>query len=183
MNLLDRTIANYTYRRNVTRRPYRRRASQFLRQLPVRPPTRPPPPPPPIQPLQPISPLPPPPIRGPTFNFNEPVYITPTSQEINNSTTVLLYSDCSSSQTMCPITRDTFISEDSIMKINHCGHIFKEDSLRNWFQTSSLCPVCRHDIRETPPIDSLMRNISNIITNTLSDASNNSVTFSIPFTY
>ena len=34
------------------------------------------------------------------------------------------------------------------MKINYCGHIFSENGLRQHFNNSVRCPICRYDIRE-----------------------------------
>ena len=71
----------------------------------------------------------------------------PTEAEINNTCEVLLYRDCSSNnQTRCPIDMVDFEPEDSIMRITHCSHIFREANLRRNFQTSSTCPMCRHNI-------------------------------------
>ena len=47
--------------------------------------------------------------------------------------------DESNNQNMCPISREQFQDYDIILKINHCGHIFKQNSLLNWFETSSKC--------------------------------------------
>lgn len=71
----------------------------------------------------------------------------PTEEEINNACEVLLYRDCSSNnQTRCPIDMLDFEPDDSVMRITHCGHIFREVNLRRNFQTSPSCPMCRHSI-------------------------------------
>ena len=71
----------------------------------------------------------------------------PTEEEINNACEVLLYRYCSSNnQTRCPIDMLDFEPDDSVMRITHCGHIFREANLRRNFQTSSCCPMCRHNI-------------------------------------
>ena len=49
-------------------------------------------------------------------------------------------------QPLCPITQQPFYDNDDVLKILHCGHVFKKDSLLRWFQRSSLCPVCRYNI-------------------------------------
>ena len=72
----------------------------------------------------------------------------PTRTQINEATEVMLYQDISSHHNFCPITQGRFQDNDSIMRIKHCGHIFKEESLRRWFITSYQCPTCRYDIRE-----------------------------------
>ena len=43
----------------------------------------------------------------------------------------------------CPITLDVMIEGEAVMKINRCGHFFKEAALRRWFEAHSHCPVCR----------------------------------------
>jgi hypothetical protein len=43
----------------------------------------------------------------------------------------------------CPITLDAMIEGEAVMKINRCGHVFKEAALRRWFEAHSHCPVCR----------------------------------------
>ena len=40
-----------------------------------------------------------------------------------------------------------FIVSTRIMKICHCGHYFKEEALREHFNNSTKCPLCRYDIR------------------------------------
>lgn len=78
------------------------------------------------------------------------VPIIPTSEQISNATIIDSFSDISneSEQTRCPIDQHEFDPSDNVMKIIFCGHMFKEHNLRNWFQHSSKCPVCRYDIRD-----------------------------------
>ena len=138
--------------------------SSGVTQPPVPPPTPPPPPPP----------LPPPPTSN-TFSFytrptnttrqtntlndfiNNTLYTPsrpdyPTFNQVSSATTVMNFSDLSNNNcTICPISRDTFEPNDTIIKINFCGHVFKKDGLLSWFETNSRCPVCRHDIRRTVP--------------------------------
>ena len=47
---------------------------------------------------------------------------------------------------------DRFQPDDSVMQIIRCGHIFNEDSINLWFRANVRCPVCRHDIRESPTV-------------------------------
>ena len=74
-----------------------------------------------------------------------------TPHAINNATSCLLYSDLSTNFLICPIQQTSFNATDNVMKINHCGHIFLESALREWFRTSSECPVCRYNINPPPP--------------------------------
>ena len=70
-----------------------------------------------------------------------------TETQINNATESFLFADISTNNLICPITRQNFEPTSRILRIRHCKHIFCENSLRQWFQTSSECPVCRYDIR------------------------------------
>ena len=72
----------------------------------------------------------------------------PSYQQIENSTISIKYKDVSNNTNdFCPITQESFLPNDNIIKILKCNHIFKRDSLLNWFNTNSKCPICRFDIR------------------------------------
>ena len=72
----------------------------------------------------------------------------PSYQQIENSTISIKYKDVSNNTNdFCPITQESFSPNDNIIKILKCNHIFKRDSLLNWFNTNSKCPICRFDIR------------------------------------
>lgn len=104
----------------------------------------------------------------------------PTEEEINNSCQVLLYRDCSNNnQTRCPIDMIDFEPEDSIMRITHCGHIFREANLRRNFQTSPSCPMCRYSIVQdntTRVGNNRTRENSNSQVNQTTENSNNIIT-------
>ena len=74
----------------------------------------------------------------------------------------------------CPISQEEFTNSDIILKINHCGHIFKKESLLNWFNTNSKCPVCRHDISTNS--NNTVDLSNNILNNVSLDLSNNNFT-------
>jgi hypothetical protein len=46
----------------------------------------------------------------------------------------------------CPISQDDLNGDDDVSIINYCGHIFKKDSLQNWFKQNHTCPSCRYNI-------------------------------------
>jgi len=95
----------------------------------------------------------------------------PTFNQVTSSTTVMNFSELSNNNcTICPISRDTFLPNDTIIRINHCGHVFKKDSLLSWFETNSRCPVCRHDIRHRPP--TRQPPIQNLSNNNLTSTNN-----------
>tara|TARA_Y100001970_G_scaffold294168_1_gene447873 strand:- start:1507 stop:2517 length:1011 start_codon:yes stop_codon:yes gene_type:complete len=76
----------------------------------------------------------------------------PTYNQVIRATTTTNFSDLSNNNcTICPISRDNFEPNDIVLQINHCGHIFKKNSLLSWFETNSKCPVCRYDIRQQQP--------------------------------
>ena len=87
-----------------------------------------------------------------TTNMNSSEYrLRPrrlSAEEIDQTCTRLLFSDVSSNITQCPISLEELSEDDFILKINHCGHIFKEENLRRVFETNSLCPLCRYNLLE-----------------------------------
>ena len=116
--------------------------------------------------------------RGFRFTFGEfqpgnltSVPIIPNESQISNATICDIFGDISntSDQSRCPIDQHEFDLSDNIMKIRFCGHMFKEHNLRNWFQHSSRCPVCRYDIRDYSNNDISNNDISN------NDISNNDI--------
>lgn len=46
----------------------------------------------------------------------------------------------------CPITLEPIAENESVIKINRCGHIFKKPALLQWLERDSRCPVCRFTI-------------------------------------
>ena len=107
--------------------------------------------------------------RPPRSIFRETSYIFPTTTfdnttirqppptlaEIEISTLSCKYLDVSTNQIICPITRTNFENNDDILKIIHCNHIFKKESLLTWFQTKQTCPICRHNITQNTTPTSL----------------------------
>jgi hypothetical protein len=67
-------------------------------------------------------------------------------EQINNSTTVSLHQHSPLNPLTCPITLEIIGDGEPVMKINRCGHLFKESSLRQWLQGHSQCPVCRGNV-------------------------------------
>jgi hypothetical protein len=47
---------------------------------------------------------------------------------------------------ICPITLEYVQVGEPVMRINRCGHQFKEAALRRWFSNHRRCPVCRGNI-------------------------------------
>jgi hypothetical protein len=74
-----------------------------------------------------------------------------TTTEIQNATDIFI-NDSSNNPLLyntCPISLEEFRDGEPLMKINHCGHIFKAFELQRWFLRNTKCPSCRYDIRST----------------------------------
>ena len=99
------------------------------------------------------------PLSDPVFQFNNlftptrgisrPIRPTiPSALEINTATNSNTFSNIESPQnTTCPITRESFNANDNVTQIIQCGHTFNTNNLYEWFNHSSVCPMCRYDIR------------------------------------
>ena len=74
-----------------------------------------------------------------------PVRISPSPGQIENATETYLYN--SNEHRNCPIDREPINTGDSVVRIRHCGHIFRRDNIMTWFQHNPRCPLCRYDIR------------------------------------
>jgi hypothetical protein len=89
-------------------------------------------------------------------NTFQDVQVRPTEEQINNATETFDYITGENLHTTCPITLDEFRESERVCRINHCGHLFRETAIKNWFRQNVRCPVCRYDIRtrnETEPGD------------------------------
>ena len=84
--------------------------------------------------------------------YDSPVRIRPSIRQIRNATEVIVYSqlsqDTRDTQLRCPIDIVEFSPEDTVLRIRHCGHIFREMNLRQHFRRNPRCPLCRFDIRD-----------------------------------
>ena len=54
-----------------------------------------------------------------------------------------------STLTHCPISLDIFRQGEDLCEILGCGHVFKRDPLLQWLRRTPVCPVCRHDLRQS----------------------------------
>ena len=70
----------------------------------------------------------------------------PSLTHILRSTETTTYADISTNHIMCPISQQCFRDNDRVTRIRYCGHLFHADYIRQWFQGSSECPVCRYNI-------------------------------------
>jgi hypothetical protein len=87
-----------------------------------------------------------------SLDVNSDGIVAPTIQQIQNSTTLIIYNPVQDplTNTICPITLEEFVSGEQLLRINYCGHIFKANSLHRWFVRNKVCPSCRHDITNIP---------------------------------
>lgn len=89
-------------------------------------------------------------------NFFSPIAIRPSEIQIEAATRNVNFSDIiRPMNTSCPISLETFNDNSQVTMIRHCGHIFNREMLHSWFQSNCLCPVCRYDIRDYVPSNSL----------------------------
>lgn len=72
----------------------------------------------------------------------------------------------------CPIDLSLLVSDDIVIQLNHCKHIFKYVNIFRWFAINSRCPVCRHDI-SNPVISDSSYNISFNVQDLSSNSINN----------
>jgi hypothetical protein len=77
----------------------------------------------------------------------EDVVVAPTQEQICNAVE-RIFIEQPDPNVRCPISLEEFGRNDHILRIRHCKHIFKEESLLNWFRRNVRCPVCRYDIRD-----------------------------------
>ena len=97
-------------------------------------------------------------IRHPTFQrtspFNIPINLTSNNRNRNRNINILndslnytTFSNINNPiNNSCPINHETFNSNDNVIQIIPCGHIFNESSLLRWFERNTTCPVCRHNL-------------------------------------
>ena len=66
--------------------------------------------------------------------------------DISNSHTEITHTTFgeleNTNETICPITQESFNSEDNVVLLE-CGHYFKKDGFLVWARRSRSCPSCR----------------------------------------
>ena len=77
---------------------------------------------------------------------------------INQECDIIPYNSLNTTQDMCPIDRVAFEENEPVMRIRFCGHIFRENNLRENFRSRATCPVCRHNIITTVTDTNFQRN-------------------------
>jgi hypothetical protein len=82
-------------------------------------------------------------------NFlNSTVPVRPTAEQLQNASRTIRYGDIETplSET-CPISLERFETDEMVMQIIPCGHLFCQSQFQEWFENNVRCPVCRYDIR------------------------------------
>lgn len=86
--------------------------------------------------------------------FQTPVTIRPTNAQIETASRLVRYGNLDDPiSPICPISLERFNSDDQVRELLPCRHIFHETPLRQWFEQSTRCPVCRYDIRDYVPAE------------------------------
>lgn len=88
-----------------------------------------------------------PPIQRPIQRVFQDVIVRPTYAQIMNACYFYIHHESMPVST-CPISLTPFVEGDQICRIRYCNHIFKKESIMQWFNSSVRCPVCRYDIRD-----------------------------------
>lgn len=77
--------------------------------------------------------------------WGEPVPVQATPAQINRVLTAI---PADRELTSCAICQEQNVSRDHSIELP-CHHQFHMPCIREWFQQSARCPVCRNDIRES----------------------------------
>ena len=81
-------------------------------------------------------------------NTQDPIHLIHSDHSINPLyLNELNYGDLSrNSYTSCPISREAFTDECTIIQIKSCGHYFKKESITTWLRQNRQCPYCRTNV-------------------------------------
>jgi len=80
--------------------------------------------------------------------LNSSVSVRPSREELTRASVVERFSAIASPLNhRCPISLDVFNTNDMVVRLMECGHLFSPNSFSEWFRNHVHCPVCRNDIR------------------------------------
>jgi hypothetical protein len=74
-------------------------------------------------------------------DFMEPVPVVPTPEQINAE----IVDYIGTTQAACAVCQEGIVSGGC--QLRSCLHVYHRECIQMWFCASSLCPVCRRDIR------------------------------------
>lgn len=80
-------------------------------------------------------------LPGQGADWSDPVRVTPSADQLTSA----LEHDVNTQEENCAVCQDNVTSGT---RLRQCGHVFHRACIMNWFEMSSRCPVCRHDVRE-----------------------------------
>jgi hypothetical protein len=107
------------------------------------------------------------------FDTNRDTETRPTTLQIYDNVRDATWREIkeTTTQDICPISQTKFKDDDQILQLNHCKHIFKKRQILQWFEISSLCPVCRHNILSNTNLqgNTIVNDVSQNITTTLAN--------------
>ena len=86
-----------------------------------------------------------------------------TAFQIQSQTSIFTYDSQNNplTITICPITLEEFQEGEMLMRIHHCGHIFKASELHRWLERNHKCPSCRYDLTSRNPVASSSTSTNN----------------------
>lgn len=86
------------------------------------------------------------PITPENNNYSTTIPL-PSVNDIQSSISFYTYSEIDiSTNTTCPITQRDFNSNDIVVMLNTCNHIYDPHAIMQWFSRCSQCPLCRRSI-------------------------------------
>lgn len=104
-----------------------------------------------------------------------------TDEQIANETQIVVYDASMNTSDRCPISWERFENGQNVIRINRCGHIFKENEITEWLHTHDNCPVCRTSllqnttINHTDPSGNTNNNAVNNVLSTILSSVNNAI--------
>jgi len=104
-----------------------------------------------------------------------------TDEQIANETQIVVYDASMNISDRCPISWERFENGQNVIRINRCGHIFKENEITEWLHTHDNCPVCRTSllqnttINHTDPSGNTNNNAVNNVLSTILSSVNNAI--------
>jgi hypothetical protein len=82
-----------------------------------------------------------------SFDISGSMLGTPIENDISLNITYTTFNELNNpNELTCPITQETFSSDDSVALLE-CGHYFKKDGFMVWARRSRTCPSCRTSFR------------------------------------